>query len=89
MVPCSCDVLPLVPVFSWVCSQYPAPLLAPLPRAFPLTSAFPAPRWLGGWLGLEDADGPCLRMESPVEGFGGVEGAEALNRVPEERFPCR
>ena len=41
--------------------------------------------------GLGAANGPCLRLGcllSLVEGFGGVEGAEALNCVPEECFPC-
>ena len=42
--------------------------------------------------GLWGADGPCLGvrgLERPAENLGGVGGAEALDRVPEEGFPCR
>ena len=76
----------------WAPTCYLGSLLAPLPRAFSLPFLFPVWWWwrCGGACG---AQGPhawgqgCL--EPPAKGFGGVGGAEALDRVSEEGFPCR
>ena len=60
---------------------------AGLPSALFLASALA----VGWWWRLRGAVGGCLRMrglEPPAEGFGGVGGAEALNRFTEDRFPC-
>ena len=76
-------------------------LLAPLPGcpfpslALPLPLPFPFP--VGWWRargggGMWGADGPCLGLgglEPQAEGFRSVGAAEALDRVPEEGFPCR
>ena len=58
----------------------PRPLAAGLPFAL----SFPGVVVVGWWRGLWGADGSCPGMggmEPPAEGFGGVGGAEALDRV--------
>ena len=60
-----------------------------------LSSPCPCPlpsRCGGGRVGGGGAAGPGLGvggLEPLAEGFGGVGGAEALGRVPEEGLPCR
>ena len=82
-------VAPGAPVPVGVCPSpcaLPHPFAAGLPFALSLAGALV----VGWWWGLGGADGPCLRLgglEPPAEGFGAVGGAEALNRVTEERFP--
>ena len=91
LVPCSCDVLPSLPLFLWVFSPHSAPFLPTLPRALPLSYPSPVPWWWGGGGAPGRADGQCLGvggLEPLAEGFGGVEGLEAMNRVPEDPFPC-
>ena len=84
----------------WAPACYLGPLLAPLPGCpFPslalpllLCCPFEVWWWWGGGGGLWGTDGPCLGvggLEPSAEGFGGVAGAGALDRVPEEGFPCR
>ena len=79
------------------CPRCPFPVNACLlPWASPLSLAaglsFALSLQLANWWGfLWGADGPCPGMgglEPPAEGFGGVEAADALDRVPEARFPC-
>ena len=53
---------------------------------------FPVRWWWGAGGGLWGADGPrpgVGGLEPPAECLGGVGGAEALDRVPEEGLPCR
>ena len=77
-----------------------APFLAPLPEcpllslALPLPVPSPFPVWW--WRGGRGACGAPMAqplglggLEPPAEGLGGVGGAEALDRVPEEGLPCR
>ena len=67
---------------AWVSLSVPCP---PLARALPLPGVV-----VVGWGG--GADGPGLGvggLEPLAEGFGGVGGAEALDRVAEEGLPCR
>ena len=81
---------PLCPVPVGACLSpwaSPRPLAAGLPFALSLSGVLA----VGWWRGLWDANGPCLGsagLEPPAESFGGVGAAEALNRVPEEGFPC-
>ena len=70
-------------------SGYPFP-----PLALPLIVPLPFPVWWpwGGGGGLWGADGPGLGvggLEPLAEGWRGVGGAEALDLVLEEGFPCR
>ena len=89
--PCPCVALPPV---SCPCGRLPATLgLSLLPCCGPSLCPFPS-RCAGGRLGggLCGADGPCPGLgglEPPAENFEGVGGAEALDRMPEEGFPCR
>ena len=65
----------------------PCPLAAGVPFALSLSSVLVV-EWCRGLWG---ADGPCPvlgGLEPPAEGFGGVEVAEAPDRVPKEGFRC-
>ena len=63
-------------------------LFAPCP---PLARALSLPGVVVvGWGGGADGPGPGVGgLEPLAEGSGGVGGAEALDRVPEEGLPCR
>ena len=71
------------------CHLVPFPAL--LLRAFPLRSPFPVPWWWagGGVCGalMAHAWASAVWSHRPG-GFGGVGGAEAFNRVPEEGSSC-
>ena len=67
-------------------------LLAVVPVAPPFALPFPGVLVVGWRRGEWGADVPALGvggLEPSAEGFAGVGGAEALDRVPEEGFPCR
>ena len=94
---CSCVVSSRCPVPVGACLSpwaLPCPLAGvsdPVPCP-PLARALSIPGVVvvrfGG--GLWGAHGPRLEpggLDPPAEGFGGVGGAEALDRVPEEGFP--
>ena len=70
----------------------PLPECPSLPLALPLPVPFPFPVSWWWWGGGGGADGPGLGvggLEALAEGSRGVGEAEALDRVPEESFPCR
>ena len=84
----------------WVPACYLEPFLAPLPGcpfsclplSLPVDLSFPVWWWWGLGGGLWDTNGRRLGvggLDRPAGDFGGVGGAEALDRVPEEGFPCR
>ena len=66
------------------------PLLAPLPRALPLPFPFPVWWWWGGAgaYGAPMAHAWGWLVGATGGGFRGSGGAEALDRVPKEGFPC-
>ena len=79
----------------WVPVPHLGPFRAPLPEcpflslALPLPVPFPFPVWWW-WGGGGGTDGPGLGvggLKPLAEGWGGVGGAEALDRVAEEGLP--